>query len=622
MKKYSLVFIIFCQIVILQAQVDTSLMIDAVEITNNRIGFNQRELGRSVKIISKQEIASLPVQSVAEALQMVAGFDVRRRGPNNVQSDISVRGGSFDQVLILINGVRMNDAQTGHHTLYIPVDLLDIERIEIVKGPAAKLYGQNAFSGAVNIVTKVGDKDGLNVGISQGSFNTTSLRAGVTKVLNEGNWKQNLQFFRESSDGYDYNRDYKVFNLYYDSNLKVGSNGELKIFGGYTDRKFGANGFYALPTFKDQYEEVETSIASIKYTNISGNWRVTPGFSWRRNYDNYLFVRNNPPVFRNRTLGNRLTADVNVSNYNALGVLGIGLEYSRESLRSIRLGEDDRNLFGFFIEQKISLLNDQLTIVPGFYINKFSARKATFLPGLDVAYFPVKNLKIFASANYASRIPTYTDLFYVSAAEIGNPNLESESVKGYEVGTQYARKGFSAGVTAYMNFTNGLIDWTKVNASDAQWVANNYAATKISGLEVNSALDFKQLLNLKQTLVLDLSASFIDAKSNEKEQTYVTRYQFNHLGTQLISNLRIGFFEDKLLASIAYRNIDRVSSDVDPVTKKELLDAQLLDASLGFSYKGWGAKLMANNLTNAQYKEITNVVMPGRWYQFSVSKRL
>nr|MBP7645088.1 hypothetical protein [Saprospiraceae bacterium] len=134
--------------------------------------------------------------------------------------------------------------------------------------------------------------------------------------------------------------------------------------------------------------------------------------------------------------------------------------------------------------------------------------------------------------------------------------------------------------------------------------------------------DFKQLLNLKQTLVLDLSASFIDAKSNEKEQTYVTRYQFNHLGNQLISNLRIGFFEDKLLASIAYRNIDRVSSDVDPVTKKELLDAQLFDASLGFSYKGWGAKLMANNLTNAQYKEITNVVMPGRWYQFSVSKRL
>ncbi|HPN72181.1 MAG TPA: Plug domain-containing protein, partial [Saprospiraceae bacterium] len=215
MKKYNLVFILFCQMVILQAQVDTSLLIDAVEITNNRISFNQRELGRSVKIISKQEIASLPVQSVAEALQMVAGFDVRRRGPNNVQSDISVRGGSFDQVLILINGVRMNDAQTGHHTLYIPVDLLDIERIEIVKGPAAKLYGQNAFSGAVNIVTKVSDEDGLNVGIAQGSFNTTSLRAGVTKVLNEGNWKQNLQFFRESSDGYDYNRDYKVFNLYY-----------------------------------------------------------------------------------------------------------------------------------------------------------------------------------------------------------------------------------------------------------------------------------------------------------------------------------------------------------------------------------------------------------------------
>jgi iron complex outermembrane receptor protein len=82
-------------------------------------------------------------------------MDIRRRGANGVQSDVSFRGSSFEQVLLLINGIRMNDSQTGHNSLNLPVDLGDVERIEVIKGPAARRFGQNAYAGAINIITKI-----------------------------------------------------------------------------------------------------------------------------------------------------------------------------------------------------------------------------------------------------------------------------------------------------------------------------------------------------------------------------------------------------------------------------------------------------------------------------------
>lgn len=616
-------FFVFISIVfsdkLFSQNADTTLILEEVEISNSRISQQKRDLTRDIVVIAKEDIQRLPVQTLAEALQMIGGIDVRRRGPNGVQSDISIRGGSFDQALILINGVRMNDAQTGHHTLYLPVSLEEVERIEVTKGPAARSYGQNAFSGAINIITKVDGEQKATISVNHGSFNTTSLYASVSNSMLGDRLKQKLSIQKENSNGYGYNRDYDIYNYFYDSKIDFDGTSKLRFFAGYTERKFGANGFYALPTAIDQYEEVQTSIASVQYQKLHNNWSLAPRLSWRRNFDYYEFVRGKPQIFKNRTLGNRITADFNATNYNKLGILGLGVEYSKEYLRSISLGIRDRSILNLNAEQKIKLLDGKFNVIPGFFINKFSDQKLQFFPGIDISYSVNNNLKLFGNYNVANRIPTYTDLYYQSSVEKGNKDLQSESVRGLDFGINLKGKGLALNFGIYRNSTVGLIDWTKTSVLDSFWIPRNYAATVIRGLESKLDIDLSKYFELTNYFMLGIDGSFIKAKSNEEDATYVTRYQFNHLGTQIIYRISKGLFDNKVNLNVNYRMIDRISSDIDKVTGKELLDSKLMDISLNGRIGLSNATFMINNVTNSVYKELSNVLMPGRWYQLKLS---
>ncbi|HMP30890.1 MAG TPA: TonB-dependent receptor, partial [Saprospiraceae bacterium] len=538
-----------------------------------------------------------------------------RRGPLGVQSDITIRGGSFDQVLILINGVRMNDAQTGHHTLYLPIEMLDIERIEIIKGPAARSYGQNAFSGAVNIITKSPKNTGLQLHSSLGSFNTWQVGMNTSLNLLNDNLSQSLAINYAKSDGYDYNRDFNSGSLFYQGKLNLPENATLQWFSGGSIRHFGANGFYALPTHIDQYEEVSTSISSLLFKKVYNKMSLTARVSHRWNDDYYEFVRNKPEIFNNKTTSNRFTLDINTSYYNALGILGVGVEYSDESLKSIGLGDHNRSIASGFIEQKINILSDQLQVVPGVFINKFSDRDIQIFPGIDASFLFKKKFKIFAGLNYANRIPTYTDLYYRSSVERGNPDLLSESMRSIEVGLEWKQRYSQIKLSAYRNQTSNLIDWTKNATTDQFWIARNYVATNFTGLEMSGSIDLKNLLNLPNTCLIDLSTNFIDAKTANSDNQYITRYQFNHLGNQTLANIRYGIINDNVFINVSYRYLDRASEDIDPSTGRNLLDAQLWDASVMYKWKKVELKYTANNITNQAYKEINNVLMPGRWHQ-------
>ena len=115
---------------------------------------NLSETGMHYTIITAKDIKHLPVQNVNELLAYVSGVDIRQRGPMGTQADIGIRGSTFDQVLVMVDGVRMSDPQTGHHQMNLPVPLQMIERIEIIRGTAARRYGLNALGGVVNVITK------------------------------------------------------------------------------------------------------------------------------------------------------------------------------------------------------------------------------------------------------------------------------------------------------------------------------------------------------------------------------------------------------------------------------------------------------------------------------------
>ena len=117
-----------------------ALELDEVSVTASRAPLAESQQARMVTVLSREDIAQAPVQSINDLLKYVASVDVRQRGPVGAQTDVSIRGGNYEQITILLNGVNINDPQTGHNAFDFPCDIADIERIEVLEGPAAHIY--------------------------------------------------------------------------------------------------------------------------------------------------------------------------------------------------------------------------------------------------------------------------------------------------------------------------------------------------------------------------------------------------------------------------------------------------------------------------------------------------
>ena len=371
-----------------QADSLKTIQLDSIVIQGNRISFPFQESSRNISLILRDEISDQPIQSIPELLTYVSGVDIRQRGPMGVQSDIGIRGGSFEQTLILVNGMKMIDPQTGHHMLNLPMNFDNIERIEVLKGPGARIYGQNAFSGAVNFITEIPQKSlkatiyGGDHKLYGGSF---SLSLPIKK------YNQYISFSRNASEGYRYNTDFSVNNLLYQSSIKINSS-ELDFLGGFTDRAFGANGFYASPDFTEQYEEVQTGFVSLGYKKKSGSFMYNPRVYWRNNTDNYYFLRDNPEFYENLHTTNVAGLELNSNWENTLGVSGFGFEIRTERIHGdwVRDGISSksildgfhRNNLGFFAEHKFRF-RDKLDITPGLYLSNYSDFGWSYFPGIE-----------------------------------------------------------------------------------------------------------------------------------------------------------------------------------------------------------------------------------------------
>ena len=176
-----------------------------VILSSTRLETPLTQNSKTVQIITADQIRQSGITHLVDLLQQVAGVDIKRRGAGATQADLSIRGGTFDQTLLLIDGIKLDDAQTGHHTLnFLPPPQM-VERIEIIKGPAARAYGQNAFTGAINIVTKTETPKTLTLDLQHGSYDQTN---GSIFVGNTTEKTSILSFMSKStSDGYRYNTD-------------------------------------------------------------------------------------------------------------------------------------------------------------------------------------------------------------------------------------------------------------------------------------------------------------------------------------------------------------------------------------------------------------------------------
>ncbi|MDP6921520.1 MAG: TonB-dependent receptor plug domain-containing protein, partial [Lutibacter sp.] len=316
------------------AQNDT-IKLSEVSVSSNRISLPFSNASRTITLITSDDIIRSSATNVADLLQNVAGIDIRRRGTNGMQSDLYIRGGNFDQTLLLIDGIKMDDAQTGHHSMNAMLSLENIERIEIIKGPASRVYGHNAFTGAVNIVTKKVVDNAMNLQLNYGSYKHTKASLSYYQNHAQGTFQAHTSY--QQSDGYRFNTDFT--NL---SAFVKGSLGKQTLTASFASRKFGAKGFYASPDYKDQYEETETSLVAFSGDYQSAAVRIKPRVYWRRNQDTYLFLRHDPSYYKNVHIANKAGAETNMVIHSALGKTGLGLDLARVFLVSNNLGDHQR----------------------------------------------------------------------------------------------------------------------------------------------------------------------------------------------------------------------------------------------------------------------------------------
>ena len=564
--------------------------IDEVSITGKLMDLPLKKSSVNVTIIDKTQIQNSAAQSVEEVLAYYTGMDIRKRGANGIQTDLSIRGSSFEQVLLLVNGIRMADSQTGHNSMNLPFDLATVEKIEILKGTAARGFGNGAYAGVINIITKANSKNNLIVSGEGGDFK--SYAYGAASNFGTERFRNFIQVNNSESDGYRYNTDYKIKNIWYQNNLAI-KDGNLKLMAGIQEKKFGANGFYASPAFTDQYEEVQVSLVSAIFEKkLSENINFNAETYWRRAQDMYLFLRNNPSYYRNLHIGNNVGVDISANFKSKLGITGIGADLRKEFLASNNLGSRERFVSQAFLEHHFSLFNENLNISPGISWTKFSDGKDYFLPGIDISYNEDNN-KFYVNFAKVNRIPTYTDLYYVSRAEQGNPNLKAETAWSGEFGYQYQEGQNYLKYSMFWRKTENAIDWQKASPTSL-WTAQNIGTLETKGFEIEA--------NHQVSHWLGYSFGYTYLDNQNLDKAIASRYSLDNLRHQFVAKLRNNF--KGLSNELIYRYNERVN----------LGSYNLLDDKISYQFKNFNVYVLVNNITNSDYIETSLVPMPGRWF--------
>lgn len=564
-----------------------------VMITSSRIDLPFKENSRTIVVITSEVIKNSAATNVADLLQQVAGVDIRRRGTAGGQADLYIRGGGFDQTLLLIDGIKMDDSQTGHHTLNAALPLEVIERIEIIKGPAARVFGQNAFTGAINIVTKNKLSNTVSANIEAGSFG--QLNASITV----GKETENTSFIAHvgalTSDGYRENSDYNNYN-YFVKGIFNKKKQPIEMIATFFDKKFGAQNFYTPSSWGfNEYEETQSSLFGVSTTFNTEKFKIIPRVYWKRGQDIFLLKRNDPSFYRNLHITNKVGVETNASYKSNFGITGFGIDISRVFISSNNLGNRNRTMANLFLEHRFKLADGKLDITPGVAVTYFSDFKFHAFPGLDIGYQLSDNLKAYGNLGITYRVPTYTDLYYNDSSTSGNPNLKPEEAFAQEIGLKYNSERFTTSAAIFNRKATNLIDYVKPDATATKFVATNFAEVNTKGFELNADYRFK-INEFTQTLSFGYNFLKDDILDQNKD---LSRYSLNTLKHQFITRFTSKLFKN-VRQNIIYKHAERTVGT----------SYNVWDASVIIDLHKFSVTLTANNIFDADYIESGFVPMP------------
>ena len=611
--------------------------LDEVVVTATKATLPLNMAARPVTVITTSEIERAPVRSIEDLLQYVAGADILQRGPHGVQADISLRGGSFDQTAILLNGVNLTNPQTGHYSFDIPINLSDIDRIEIVKGPSSLIYGAGAFSGGVNIITKKDKTSGVNAkleGGMHGLFGTEARGAYRTR--------DQLHTFSagyKRSDGNIHNSDYYISNLFWQSRFETDGS-HIDFQAGVNDKAYGANTFYSA-TYPNQYDETGTLFLSVR-GETTGKLKMMPHIYWSRHYDEFQLIRDGTPdrpawyTDHNYHRSDLYGMNLIMQYASEWGITSFGGEFRNEAILSNVLGNpmkdaigkytrsDNRSSISYLLEH--NFIFRHLTFSMGGLLHHHTAitDQYGFYPALNASLRATSQLTLYASWNKATRMPTFTDLYYTTATHIGNSNLKTEESEALETGIRFTQPVVKAYLTAFYMKGSNMIDWVK-SSPEALWESTNHTRIHKKGIEANLQLDLMEWLGQDQPFTA-MNAGYMYMQQERVDDALISNYTLNHLRQKFTAGLHHRLW-GSLSFSWHFRWQERAGSyvrysDGQPGKKVDYTPYSILDLKAVYQLGKADLFMNANNLFNNTHVDIGNIPQPGFWLSGGISLTL
>ncbi|MDR1403113.1 MAG: TonB-dependent receptor [Tannerellaceae bacterium] len=603
--------------------------LDEVMVTASRL---ETPIGRTAKlvtVITREQVERAPVRSIQDILAYVASIDVVQRGGHGVQSDISIRGGSHDQNAVLLNGVNLSSPHTGHYSFDIPINLSDIEHIEIIHGPSALVYGASAFSGGINIITKKKPDARLYANVEGGMHKLRSME--MRGAAETGIASHSISVGSNASEGYRANSDYNLYNVLWQSRINLPETSQIDIQLGYNDKQYGANAFYSAK-YPDQYEYTGNCMGSVKGA-FGSALKIVPVIYWNRRRDQFDLIKGTDTgrnFHRNDTYGGNL-----IFMYSSiLGNTSLGGEIRKEDMMSSVLGKpmikprgkytmyDDRINASVALEH--TLFVNRLAASAGVLMNHTTllAGRYEFYPSVNASYILFDELRILASWSKSTRTPTFTDLYYTTETHTGNDRLKPEKSEALDMGLKYNNYFIDAYLRGFLLWGKNMIDWVKENPGDAKWASWNLTKVNTQGIEAGVRFrlsEFTPFLGEYSSLAVDYARMY----QTSDTKNLISKYTLNYLRDKftVAFNHQAG---DHFSAGWYFRFQKRIGTyekfvDLEKVGDEPFPSFSTLDLKLNYQYKEIQFNLSLNNLYNTVYFDLGNIPQPGFWLTGGIS---
>lgn len=615
------------------AQTDSS-QLDPVTVTSTINPMNASKTGRNIFVINGERFFALPINSVDELLRYLPGLEVQSRGAMGAQSDIVIRGGTFQQVLVILDGIRLNDPVTGHFNSYIPIAPAEISHIEILKGASSAVYGSEAVGGVVHIITKTfaaksGTKQkAFNAQVGTGTYNLLNVHGGG--FYNDGTTAFGGGLLTNNTTGQPQRGTKGYFNNHtasFSFNRFINKRTKISLRSAYDSRRFSAQNFYTTFASDTAKERVQTAWNHFNITHQKTGSKTSFDAGFKTSDDRFAFNPKSAPNLNKSKLWQALLQNEQRLNKNVS--LNTGLQFLNKSIRSNDRGKHSESQAAVFA--LLHFNSEQgFTFSPALRLDWQEQRGLEAIPQAALSYRFKKWLlrssggKTIRDADFTERYNNYGKTL-VTGGRIGNPELQAETAVNFELGADYfLNKNWKLSGTFFQRFHKGLIDYVttpyaqmprKENLAPTGTfaLAKNIAAVDIAGIETDLQYNYK--IGRGSNLWGSVGFIWLDASSKEGASAfYLSSF------AKFLSNFSVVYAAPRFSISTTGLYKARKAQTASAINASLSKNYFVLNAKAEvFPFKNKaGLFVQTDNIFDTQYSDLLGAQMPGRWLQFGL----